>query len=354
MEASRSVVVFGAGPMGGSLGVKLGLAPRSGRAGRLDVTLVGRRPVVEAVEARGLILRERGYESVAHPVAATSASGVWPCDMTVLSVRAYDVQDAIPVLRERIGETGFLLAMQNGVGSEEQLAEALGCDRVLVGTLTVSVGMEQPGVITRYSRQGGVALATMTEAAVPQWIVDAFHDTDLPTVVLEDYRSLRWSKLLLNMLGAATSAILDVDMASVVAYPPLFHLEQLAFREAGRVMDAEGIRTVALPGYPVPLARQVMRLPRALAHRLLAPSLARARGGRSPTMRADMARGRSEIGDLNGAVVKAASRLGLPAPVNRALTELTQDLVQHPERRETFQGRPDRFIAYMKERGIEL
>jgi 2-dehydropantoate 2-reductase len=187
---------------------------------------------------------------------------------------------------------------------------------------------------------------------VPSWIVDAFAATGLRTVVIPDHRSLRWSKLLLNMLGAATCAILDADLATVVANPALFRLEQRAFREAGEVMDVAGIRTVALPGYPVPLARRIMRLPAPLARRLIGPRLAGARGGRSPTMRADLKRGKTEVATLNGAVARAALELGLLAPVNATLTALVEEITQHPERRAEFTGNPGRLLAYVEERGV--
>jgi 2-dehydropantoate 2-reductase len=237
--------------------------------------------------------------------------------------------------------------MQNGVGSEELLACAIGQDRVLAGALTVSAGMEQPGIITRYSKQGGIVLSSMSGAPVPAWITAAFQDTGLPTSLLTDYRSLRWSKLLLNMIGAATTAILDIDMGALVNDARLFRVEQLALREAFRVMDAQHIRTVRLPGYPVPLMRLVMQLPRCVAQRLLGPRIGAARGGRAPTMRADMARGRTEVTFLNGAVAEASDRLGIRAPVNAALSALTVELARNPERREEFKGRPDALLDYI-------
>jgi 2-dehydropantoate 2-reductase len=194
----------------------------------------------------------------------------------------------------------------------------------------------------------------MSGNPVPAWIPQLFRTAELPTVLVEDYRSLRWSKLLLNMLGAVACAVLDVDMPQVVSHASLFRIEQLAFREAGRVMDAHRISSVSLPGYPVPVVRLIMRLPRSLAQYILAPRLKGARGGRPPTMRADLARGRTEVAYLNGAVTREASELGLPAPVNGALTWLAEELTRYPERRATFQGHPERLIAYMRECGIRL
>jgi 2-dehydropantoate 2-reductase len=348
MVAERSALIFGAGSVGGYLGGKLATSTS------WSLSLLGRQALVDAVRLHGLVVREQGKEAVSHPAVTTRLESQNSFDLVMLTVRTYDVAGVIPELEAALGNTGLLLAMQNGVGTEEVLAERLGRDRVIAGTLTVRPGMDRPGVITRYSQSGGVALATMTSSLPPEWIVDAFRATGLPTIVVDDYRSLRWSKLLLNMLGAATSAILDIDVQELVSDPQLFRLEQRAFREAGRVMDAQGIKTVALPGYPVPLGRAVMRLPRPLAQRLIGPRMARARGGHSPGMRADLKRGKTEIDSYNGEIARTAQTLGVPTPVNFALTSLTHELAEHPDRREAFRGNKQQLMAYLSARGIRV
>lgn len=339
---ARSVAVLGAGAVGGYLGGKLSRVPD------VQVTLIGRRPLIEEVRANGLVIREEGAEQVSHPGVALSASEVPPCDLVLLTVRTYDVEAAIPELPALMGEHGLVVAFQNGVGTDEIVAGAVGRKRMLAGTLTVSAGMHEPGRITRFSKVGGVALATMDGSDVPNWIVQLFASAGLPTVTVQDYRSLRWSKLLLNMLAAPTSAILDMDIDEMMADPGIFRIEQLAFREATRVIDAKGITTVNLPGYDVRSARLAMRLPRILAQPLVGTRIARARSGHSPGMRADIQRGRSEVGEYNGAIVQAGRKMGVRTPVNAALTRLTQQLAEHQNEREAFRRRPEALVEYVR------
>jgi 2-dehydropantoate 2-reductase len=341
-------VIYGAGAVGGFLGARLASISEHPPS----VTLVARPRVVQAVDARGLVVREFGKESTSHPRIAESSSSLPPQDLVLLTIRTYDVAESIEDVLALLGERGVLIAFQNGVGTEEDLAEALGRDRVIAGTLTVSAGMEQPGVVTRYSKGGGVALAPMNGRSVPPWIKDLFESTGLPVMTVDDYRSLRWSKLLLNMLTGAISAILDIDIDTLVSNPRLFRLEQLAFREALAVTDQAGIRVIKLPGYPVPLARLTMRLPRALAQRMLGRRIAAARGGRSSAMRAEMARNRSEVEAYNGAIARAGARTGVATPVNQALTDLTMALVANPSERETYRGKPEKLLTYLRERGV--
>jgi 2-dehydropantoate 2-reductase len=342
MAPEERLAVYGAGAVGGYLGGKL-----SG-TGVAEVTLIGRPRMVAVVAEHGLILREQGGDEVSRPRAVDSAQGLEPFDAVLLTVRTYDVAASIPDLRALLGPEGILLAFQNGVGTEEILAEVLGPERVFPCTLTVSVGMEEPGIVTGYSRSGGIALSSMSDHPVPEWIVRTFIATGLPTAVIPDYRSLRWSKLLLNMLAAPTSAILDMDITQLLSDPSVFRVERGAFLEAARVMDAARIKPVSLPGYPVPLARLAMRLPAPMAQRTLGRRIASARSGRSPGMRGDLNRGKSEIADFNGAIAREGDRLAVPTPVNRALTNLLQDLAAYPERREEYRGNPEALTTYVE------
>ncbi len=350
MGSKRSIVIFGAGAVGGYVGGTLAASA----APTVDLTLLGRARIAHAIAEHGLVLRELDHDQVTHPRIVTSVEGLPPCDLVLLTVRTYDLAGSIDDVRALLGERGLVLALQNGVGSEEELAQALGRHRVLPGTLTVSAGMEQPGSITRYSHAGGLALSTMDGRSVPPWLVELLSATGLPTTTVADYRSLRWSKLLLNMLGAASSAILDIDMGRIMSDQRLFRIEQLAFREATRVMRAAGIGTVGLPGYAVPQARLAMRLPRALAQATLGRRIAQARGGRSPGMRADMIRGKTEVEAFNGAVVRTGKQHNVPTPVNAALTDLVLDLAAQPDRREQFRGHPAALVAYMSSRGVRV
>ena len=75
-----------------------------------------------------------------------------------------------------------------------------------------------------------------------------------------------------------------------------------------------------------------------------------ARGRKDPSLRihANSGSGPSEVEWLNGAVARAADRLGLPAPVNRGLTELVEEVLADPERRAWFRRRPDRLVAALE------
>lgn len=346
---NHDAVVFGAGAVGGYLGARLAAAVPP-----WQITLVGRPSTVEAIDRDGV--RVVGIEPSlrVYPRAYTLSDVLEPVSFVILTVRSDDVGDGLKSLRRLVSTGGTVLAVQNGVGTEDLLADALGPRRVIAAALTTSIVIEAPGVIRRTGRTDGIGLATLDGSPMPAWIPAAFQSTGMEVAVVDDVRSLRWSKLLLNMIGAPISAILDVDIGAIMADAALFRAEQLAFREATRVMDKLNVRTVDLPGYPVRLARLAMRLPRPVAQRLLAQRITGARGGRSPGMRADMHRNRSEINSFHGAIVSTGRRVHVRTPVCAALAELTRALVSERTRRDAFRQQPDALVAWLRGRGIDM
>src|SRR5262249_10159486 len=152
----------------------------------------------------------------------------------------YDTAGALPTLEAL--DPQHILTLQNGIGNEELLAQRFGAGRVLSGAITTSVEVEAPGRVV-VAKQGGIGLAPM--AAESRRAGDrapkALRAAGFDIRELADYRAMKWSKALLNMLGNATAAILDMSVAEVYADRRLVALERRAFLEALEVMRRLGI-----------------------------------------------------------------------------------------------------------------
>lgn len=347
-----AIAVFGAGAVGLYVG---GLLAAAGS----DVTLIGRPHTVDPIAERGLSVRRLSGETttgkprICHDIGDLSGATF---DLVILTVKAYDVDQAVPALTSLMGVAGIVLSMQNGVGSDHLLIDALGESRILAGTLTVSVGVEAPGEVTEFNSAGGIAVAAYGASDVPGWVHDLLARTPLPVLVLANPQSLKWSKLLLNMVGSAQSAILDIGLDVIAADRRLFAVERAAFREAVTALKKARIRIIDLPGYPVRRAALAMTLPITVSQRLLGRKLAGGRGGKSPTMRSDLARGRgkTEVDYLNGAVVQLGKSVGVPTPVNATLSETVRRLAKHPADRNEYRQNPGALLALLRAAGARL
>ncbi len=344
------ILVYGAGAVGSFIAARLGLTGA-------DVTLLGRPKTVELLASTGLALETGGRTFVALVrVVATVDAVRTPPDLVFLAVKSPDTEAALPDLK-RLAERGATICtVQNGIGNEQMLIEALGAEHVLSGAFTISVSMSEPGLVTQHTGAGGVAFAPVPGGPTPGTALAIFDEAGLPAVGVASYRDLKWSKLLLNLLANAQAAILDCDASAVVNDPALFGVEQRAFREAVRVMRRAGAQAIALPGYDVPKLALAMRFPRPIAWRLLRERIGGGRGEKRPSLALDLARGkqRTEVDWLNGAVETSARQYGMRTPVNATLAALVRQLAADPAACPPVAERRAWLQRSLRERGVRV
>jgi len=339
------VLIVGAGAIGSLLGHRLASAGHA-------VTLVGRAPWVKAIQSQGLGLEEKN--SVLFQTNLTAVASVTDVtgnafDLLVCTTKVYDTAEAIhQVARSAVGRVPLLI-LQNGVGGEELAAGALPQAPRLAGIITLPVKVLSPGLIRLAATSGGIGLAAASPEAPVDDLVVTLRQAGFGEVKsYADYRAMRWSKLLLNMLGNAVPTILDMPPDKIYGQRRLFDLERAAFCEALAVMRALGLKPVCLPGYPVPLlAWGMSRLPGAVLHPLFRRFIVGGRGGKMPSLHLDLLKGKqkSEVDFLNGAVADHARRIRLGAPVNHALHSTLQAIVSGDLPWAEFQGQPQKLLA---------
>jgi len=284
------IAVVGAGSLGSLLG---GLLAREH-----DVTLVGRDPHMARVDADGLSVA--GVEEF-HTAPAARTDPPDTADLAVVAVKSYDT---VAVAEQLAGcALDACLSVQNGMGNEDTLADALDCP-VLAGTCTYGARLTDPGTVA-FTGRGEVALGARAggESGTAERIVDAFTDAGVATTHAGDMPRRLWAKLAVNAAVNAVTALARVENGALGSGPGAA-LAADAARETARVARQQGIdlsdeRAVAL-------TRQVVRDTAA---------------NRS-SMLQDVASGRrTEIDAINGYVLEQADE---PVPVNETLTRLVR------------------------------
>ncbi len=266
-----------------------------------------------------------------------------PPELIVFAVKMFDLEAAVASCAGWAEATALTVA--NGIGAEELVAAARRGAGLIAGSVTSSVALEPDGSVRRLNR-GGIGLAPVRgEVAAPiADLAQALARSGMRVRRLSDAPAMKWSKLVANLVGNASSAIVDRSPAEIYADPRTFWIERQQLLEALAVMRGMQLPTVALPGADVRLLAIAARLPQPVSRAILGRVVGGARGGKDPSLRihARSGSGPSEVRWLNGAVVREAERLGLPVAVNRRLTELVEVVLHNPERRAWYEGRPDR------------
>jgi len=272
-------------------------------------------------------------------------------DLALVTVKAYDTPGAIATLERALaGAPGAtIVTPQNGVGNEELLAAAFGADRVVASALTVPVESGRDGTPVAASG-GGIAFAPVGTSSAHNWLLATFEAAGLPALAAADYRSLKWSKLALNVVANASCAILNVLPERLVHMGDAFDLEIRAIREVRAVMRASGIVAIDLPRYPVRALQGIATLPAPVARGLLANRIAGGRGRKPPSLLLDLRamKNRTEVEVLNGAVVHAAREAGVKAPVNTVFARIVSDIASMPQLWAKYRERPDALTAEVR------
>jgi 2-dehydropantoate 2-reductase len=272
-------------------------------------------------------------------------------DIALVTVKTYDTPSAIETLRRALRDPSktTIVTPQNGIGNEEAFAAAFGADAIVSAAMTVPVAMGPNGRGVAASG-GGIAFAPVGTASPNNWLLAMFGAAGLQTSAVRDFRSLKWSKLALNIVANATCAILDVLPERIVREDDIFALEIRAVREVRSTMKALGIPAIDLPRYPVRALLAVATMPTPIARTVLAGRIASARGEKPPSLLLDLrsAKHRTEVEALNGAVARAARDAGLDAPVNAAFGRILSDVAHMPQLWAKYRERPAALVAEVR------
>jgi len=338
------ILVFGAGAIGIYVGGRLAEAGHA-------VTFIARPAAAEALRAAGLRLkfkdRERVVKDISVAASPAQALAAGEYDFIVLALKSFDTAAALAELRAVTPTPPPILCLQNGVDNEPEIARVFGAEQVIAGTVTTAVSRLGPGAVSVERERGvGVALGHALSLKITEALMGAgFNVHTYPAA-----GPMKWSKLLVNLIGNATSAIVDLSTAEVYADRRLFAVERAMLVECLAVMRALKYEVVDLPGVPVRLiALAVERLPQFVVQPLLGRGVSAGRGGKMPSFHIDLhtRQRRTEVGWLNGAVARHGAELGVPTPVNHILTETLEALSEGRLSKEDFRRKPEALLRLM-------
>ncbi|MFM8424282.1 MAG: ketopantoate reductase family protein, partial [Chloroflexota bacterium] len=237
-----------------------------------------------------------------------------------------------------------LLCLSNGVDNEPTIARTLGPDKVIYGTVTTAIGRRGPGSIVLEKLRGvGVAAGH----PLSEKLVAALDKAYLKCRLYPDALSMKWSKMLTNLVSNPTSAILNLTAAEVFADKRLYKVEIDMLKECLVVMEAMKLEVTDLPGTPVKALAFATKLPLWLSKPFLAKAAGSGRGGKMPSFHIDLYSGRpqSEVEFLHGAVVREGKARNIPTPVNQVLTETLMALTKKEIPLEEFAGKPEKLLS---------
>jgi 2-dehydropantoate 2-reductase len=302
---------------------------------RLDLTLDGRRQAKDAsrVDPASFVIVSSLEEALRYG----------PFDVALFALKSFDTRAALEGIKPFADKMPPILCLSNGVSNEPAIAQALGSDKVIYGTVTSAIGRRGAGDIV-LERLRGVGVAE--GHPLSEKLHTTFNAAYLNSQLFDDANSMKWSKMLTNLLANPTSAILDMTAGDVFANKDLYKLEIEMLQECLAVMEAQELKVVDLPGTPVRALALATKLPLWLSKPVLSRAAGAGRGGKMPSFHIDLhsGRGKSEVEYLHGEVVRAGEKCNVPTPVNKVLTETLLALTNKEIPLEEFAHQPDKLL----------
>jgi 2-dehydropantoate 2-reductase len=291
------IAVVGSGAMGSLFG---GMLAEAGE----DVTLVDVwEEHVKAINEKGLRVKSVRGERAIRVVAITNPSEIGSVDLALIFVKSYDTEraarDALPMASDDI----VFLTLQNGLGNTEKIAEVIGSHRVVAGVTAQGSTLLGPGEIY-HAGVGATTIGELNGAKTARIlrIKEVFNRAGIATEVSDNVLGAIWSKVLVNVGINALTAITGLRNGDLLLFPEITEVMRQAVLEAIAVAKSSGVE---VGGNPVQKVFEV----------------AKATATNRSSMLQDIDRGRrTEIGAMNGAIVKMGRRLGVDTLVNEALT----------------------------------
>lgn len=314
------IAVVGAGAIGGYLGAKLSLAGE-------QVTFIARNRNLHAINANGFrLVLEDGREEHAPAVKAVQRMAeAGPQDVVLLTVKAHQVVDLLPELRDLFGPQTAVVTMINGIpwwyfhklaGPHEgrglesvdpggRLAAAIEPERVIGSVVYPAAELVEPGVVkviegNRFTIGEPDGSRSERIEALSQALMKA----GFKAPVSKDIRGEIWVKLWGNLSFNPISALTHATLEDICRFPPTRALAAAMMGEGQRVAEALGVK------FRISLEQRIAG--------------AEAVGAHKTSMLQDVEHGRAlELEALVGSVVELGRIAGVPTPTIEAVYAAT-------------------------------
>jgi 2-dehydropantoate 2-reductase len=264
---------------------------------------------VDAINAGGLRLTGAG-EVVGRVRATADAAALPPCELGIVATKAMHTDAAIGAAAHAF-RGGAVASVQNGVGNEETIARHV--ERVIRGTTFPAGRIVEPGVV-QWDVKGDTTVGPFEPSPAGSDQVELLADlctrAGMPTAAVADARPAQWRKVVFNAATNPIGALTGLTHGQVCERRDLRRLVSELVDEGKAVASAQGI---VLDADPEELVDHAARPDVAYGHKA--------------SMLQDVEALRAtEIDYLNGGIARFGRQLGVPTPLNDAVTALVKGL----------------------------
>jgi 2-dehydropantoate 2-reductase len=295
------IFVLGSGAVGSTYGALL--------SKREDVTLIGRKAHVDAINSNGLFLYGE-FEGRYEVKATTEIREIPSNSLVILSTKVTGSERAIEGIKQLVRKDTIVLLVQNGLGIEESVKRILPGQEVIRAVVTMGAEFLEPGKIS------GVVLRSidLEKSKSAERIAKLLRDSGLVVEVSDNINVQVWIKLTINSVLNPLTAIFQVRGNEIIT-DSLRSIRHSIVDECLKVASAEGIEID-------PAIKEMI-------------DVGVSNFFNYSSMCQDIIQKRkTEIDFLNGQVVELGKKHNIPTPINGSMVALVKFLEERSEKRQ--------------------
>ncbi|MEJ5863140.1 putative 2-dehydropantoate 2-reductase [Pseudomonas farsensis] len=204
--------ILGAGSLGSLWACRLA---RAGKAVRLILRDEQR---LADYQATGTLTLVEGEQRSHYAIPAETARGAGPIHRLLVACKAYDAAPAVARLAPRLSAGAELVLLQNGLGSQDEVAEQAPHARCIFASSTEGAFRESDWQV-RFAGQGFNWLGDPANPAPPPWF-DDLQEAGIPAEWRLDILSRLWRKLALNCAINPLTVLHDCQNGGLLGHLP--------------------------------------------------------------------------------------------------------------------------------------
>jgi 2-dehydropantoate 2-reductase len=303
-SANFSIAIVGPGAIGCLFGAMLREAGH--RVTMLDIRPDRARKIDrDGIHVEGISsTRDVRVEATARP------ADVAGCELAIIATKSYDTEEAVNSIAGVIGPSTPVLTLQNGLGNVELISRAVGDERTIGGITSQGATLVADGSIV-HAGAGKTVVGTPSNRLTDNLkrVRDVLESAGFEPQVSDDLESTIWGKLVINVGINALTAITRLNNGRLLEFEGARRIMKDAVAEAVAVARAKRISLA----HKEPLA-QVEEVCRLTATNV------------SSMLQDVLAKRRTEIDAINGAVARIGEEVSIPTPANAALAFLVRTI----------------------------
>ncbi len=287
--------VYGVGGVGGFFGGKLA---HSGE----EVAFVARGEHLIKLQKEGLRVDSiAGDFHLKKVQASDDPQAIGPVDAILVGVKAWQVPEVAVAMQPMVGQSTFVVPLQNGVEAPVELAGVLGEEHVLGGLCRISSLKAGPGHIRHVGIEPYVAFGELNNqpSERSQQLLEIFHKANVQAEIPADIHTAMWEKFIFISAVSGVGGVTRAPIGVIRGTPETRKLLIQVMEEGVAVAKAH--RVVLSPELVSKTMEFIDKLPE---------------GARASMQRDLIAGYPSELDWQNGAIVRLGKKSSVPTPVN--------------------------------------